>query len=65
MYTGAKKGEKATMVHLFGVKYAAEIKQCDATPADIANMAKIPSSYGTEINKGKNLSKYVRVKEHT
>ena len=62
---GAKYGETATMVHLFGIKYAAQIEKCGVSPANIASMAQIPVTYGTEINKGKNLSKYVRVKEYT
>ena len=63
MYTtGAKRKERATMVHLFGIKYAEEIKRCGVSSADIAALAKIPASYGTEIRKGINLSIYVQVK---
>ena len=63
MYTaGAKRKEKATMVHLFSIKYAEEINQCGVSSADIAALAKIPASYGSEIRKGINLSKYIQVK---
>lgn len=62
MYTESKPKEKATMVHLFGIKYAEEINQCGVSSADIAAKAKIPASYGTEIRKGINLSKYVQMK---
>ncbi|MCA6062686.1 HTH-like domain-containing protein [Thalassolituus marinus] len=62
MYFNSKKGETATMVHLFGVKYAKEISECDCSPKEIARLAGIPETYGTEINKGRNLSRYVVVK---
>ncbi len=62
MYNGAKEKEIATMVHLFGVTFASEIKACGVSPANLSRMAKISTNYGTEINKGINLSKYVRVK---
>ena len=28
MYHNASKGEVVAMIHLFGIKYASEIKQC-------------------------------------
>jgi len=62
MYHDSKKGETATMIHLFGVKYASGIRSCGASPKEIAKIARIPESYGTEINKGCNLARYVRVK---
>ncbi len=62
MYFDSKKGETATMVHLFGVKYAQEITECECSPKDIAKLAGIPETYGTEINKGRNLARYVVVK---
>ena len=60
MYTSAEKGEKVAMIHLFGVKYAQEIREAGAAAKDIAGAAGIPLSYGTEINKGVGLSRYVR-----
>lgn len=62
MYFNSKKGETATMVHLFGVKFAQEITDCEYSPKDIARLAGIPETYGTEINKGRNLARYVKVK---
>ncbi|WP_345885047.1 HTH-like domain-containing protein [Shewanella algae] len=62
MYFGAIDGETATMVHLFGIKYSDEIKACEASPKQIAILAKIPETYGTEINKACKLSKYVVIK---
>ncbi|GJM12207.1 MAG: hypothetical protein DHS20C12_06100 [Pseudohongiella sp.] len=62
MYSNAKPKEKAVMIHLFGIKFADELSACKASPADIAKLAGIEESYGTEINKGRNLAKYVLVK---
>jgi len=62
MYTNAKNGEKVVMIHLFGIKYANEIQNCDCSTKDIAVAANINESYGTEISKGVKLSKYVTIK---
>lgn len=59
MYHESKEGEAAVMIHLFGVKYASQIRNSGTSPANIATLAGLPKSYGTEINKGINLSKYV------
>tara|TARA_R110002051_G_scaffold205994_2_gene271798 strand:- start:850 stop:1074 length:225 start_codon:yes stop_codon:yes gene_type:complete len=61
MYFGAKDKETAAMIHLFGIKYAEEIKACGESSKSIAKAAGIPESYGTEIRKGVNLAKHVRV----
>ena len=55
--------EKTTMIHLFGIIYAKEIKECGSTPKDILKIANMPESYQTEISKGIRLSKYVDVKK--
>ena len=55
--------EKTTMIHLFGIMYAEEIKGCGSTPKEILKLANMPESYQTEISKGVRLSKYVDVKE--
>ena len=60
MYDTAPLGEQVTMIHLFGIKYAAEIGQF--TPAAIVQCAGLRQSYGTEVNKGRNLAKYVDLK---
>ncbi len=63
MYNGAPQRETAVMVHLFGIKYAIQIRESGASPRDIVIAAGISESYGTEVNKGINLAKYVRVRE--
>jgi len=62
MYSKALKGEKVTMIHLFGIQYGEVIKENKYSFADIARAANISDKYGTEINKGSNLAKYVSVK---
>lgn len=62
MYFNAPQGEKVSMIHLFGIKYAEEIKECKASTKEIAKAAEINESYGTEISKGVKLGHYVNVK---
>jgi len=59
MYAHAPKGERALSVHLFGIKYADQIRSLPSH--ELADLAGIPRSYGTEIRKGINLAKYVEV----
>lgn len=62
MYENASKGEQTTMIRLFGIKYAEELKENSMSLKDIAEKATGYSSYGNEINKGIQLAKYVVVK---
>lgn len=59
MYFNAPKGDKAVMVHLFGIKYARDIQACDETPKQLAIAARLNESYATEIAKGIRLAQYV------
>ena len=47
-------------IHLFGKKYASELARF--APASVAERAGIGRSYGTEIDRGRNLAKYVELK---
>ena len=58
MYHGAEPNEKVAMIHLFGIRYAKEIAHIPAT--EIAIRAGINKSYGTEVNKGRNLARFVQ-----
>ena len=62
MYDNAPQGERVTMIHLFGVKFASQIKESAISFKDIAVAAGLSEAYGTEISKGSKLSKYVEVK---
>jgi len=62
MYTNAPKGDSTTMIRLFGIKYANELKDCTSSMSDIAELAEIGITYHAEISKGIRLSQYVNVK---
>lgn len=63
MYSNASQGEQTTMIHLFGIKYAAEIRKNNFTPKEILRAAQMHESYQAEISKGIRLEKYVVTKE--
>ena len=60
MYDTAPKGEKAAYIHLFGIKYAAELDRF--SPASVAERSGLQPWCGTEVNKGRKLAKYVDLK---
>lgn len=65
MYENAGKGNKVTMIHLFGIRYAEKIKMGGFTAGEIIRNTKLKNgnpmsdAYQTEIQKGIKLSKYV------
>jgi len=65
MYDNALEGEKATMVHLFGIHYSKVIRENRISIHEILrntmlrNGSRIDDGYSSEINKGVNLAKYV------
>ncbi len=59
-YSAAPDGEKVLSIHLFGIKYADEIR--DKSLKDIVDRAGVLKSYTIEIRNGINLAKYVEVK---
>jgi|APSaa5957512535_1039671.scaffolds.fasta_scaffold26858_2 hypothetical protein len=59
MYKTAPKGEAVLMIHLFGVKYADEIRSLGLNSREIVEASGLKITYKTEVNKGMNLSKYV------
>lgn len=69
MYAYAEENEKVTMIHVFGVKYAHQIKSNNISAAAIIkntvlpNGTKMNASYQTEVQKGINLAKYVKLKD--
>jgi hypothetical protein len=60
----AQKGEpikrKATMVHLFGIRYARELEQLNLR--DVVRISELDYSWVTEIRKGMNLAEYVTIR---
>ena len=61
MYDTAPEGEKVLRLHLFGIKYAAELYEFRIS--DVVKRAGLHRSYNTEISKGRNLAKYVELKK--
>ena len=59
MYDDAPKGNSVAMIHLFGIKYADEIKNSEFSKRDIINQSGISQTYLAELNKGVKLADYV------
>ena len=59
MYSNAPKGDAVAMIHLFGIKYANEIKKSEYSKKDIIKQSGISTSYLTELTKGVELAEYV------
>ena len=59
MYGAAPEGEATTMIHLFGIKYADEIRGCGASVTDIVRLSDLSNSYNAEVSKGVRLARYV------
>ena len=59
MYNNAPKGDSVAMIHLFGIKYADQIKESEYSKKDIINQSGISASYLTELTKGVKLADYV------
>lgn len=62
MYENAPDNDSVAMIHLFGIKYANEIRGVYSA-AEIIKASGLKSSYATELNKGIRLSKYVKLME--
>ena len=58
-YHDAPYREATTMIHLFGIKYADEIRDCGAPVTEIVRLSGLPLSYNTEVSKGVRLARYV------
>ena len=61
-YRDAPKGEKKTMIHMFGIVYADEIEKCGAKVPEIVGLSDIPNIYDTEVYNGIRLARYVTVR---
>ena len=48
-------------VHLFGIKYAAELSRFSTE--NVARRAGLGKGHASEVNKGRNLAKYVTLKQ--
>ncbi len=62
MCYNAPKGDSTTMIRLFGIKYAKDLKNCTCSMSEIAELAEIGVNYHAEISNGIRLAKYVKIK---
>ena len=60
-YIEAKDGESVSMIHLFGIRYAEDIRHCGRSVTELVNRSSIPNSYVTEVHKGMKLAKFVKL----
>ena len=59
MYLDAPVSESTTMIHLFGIRYADEIRTCGASVTEIVHLSQLSDSYNREVSKGVKLARYV------
>ncbi|ETP67319.1 hypothetical protein G159_19435 [Planococcus glaciei CHR43] len=62
MYRRAPEGDKVTFIHLFGIRYAEDIKKNNLSIKRILEYSTVKPSFSTEVNKGVKLAKYVSIK---
>ncbi len=62
LYRDAPKDEAMAMVHLFGIKYAAEIRRCGESVPQLVRRSCVPNPHKTEVYKGMRLAKYVTLR---
>ncbi len=60
MYENAPANDSTTMIRLFGIKYANELKNCGNPITEIAKRS-VGENYHAEISKGIRLARYVEV----
>ena len=53
---------KVTAIHLFGIRYAAELEASHVSVQKVAELG-AEHNYGSEIHKGMNLAKYVELND--
>ncbi|CAC9611764.1 hypothetical protein [uncultured Gammaproteobacteria bacterium] len=61
MYENAPPNDSTTMITLFGIKYANELRDCGNPITEIARRSSISDNYDSEISLGMRLEKYVKV----
>ena len=61
MYDTAPQGEQALQVHLFDIKYAAELSRFSSSA--VVRRAGLDKGYAPEVGKGRNLARYVTLQQ--
>ena len=63
MYQNAPHGEQTTALHLFGIRYVAELSAPSVNINRMVERAGIGDSYYTEVRKGMRLAQYVELND--
>ena len=63
MYRNAPNGERSTALHLFGIRYVAELSVPHVSINRMVEQSGVGNSYYTEVRKGMRLAKYVELKD--
>ena len=61
MHRNAPYGEQTTAIHLFGIRYAAELNAPHVSIERLVVLSEVGRTYGTEVRKGMRLAKYVNL----
>ena len=61
MHGNAPHGEQTTAIHLFGIRYAAELNAPHVSIERLVVLSEVGPTYGTEVRKGMRLAKYVNL----
>lgn len=62
MYQNAPLGDRVAAIHVFAIRYAAELERPDVNKATVLELAGMSNSYKTEISKGMRLARYVTLR---
>ena len=63
MHHSAADGNKSVVVHLFGIRYADEIRDCGASIAEIVRLSALShTTLAREVSKGMKLARYVSLR---
>ena len=61
-YCNAPDKNATTMIHLFGIVYADEIRRCGVPATELVRLSDLRDTYVTEVAKGLRLARYVTVR---
>ena len=59
-YLESAEGDSVSMIHLFGIRHAEDIRRCGKSVTELVKRSSIPNSYVTEVHKGMRLAKFVK-----
>ena len=63
MYRNAPNGEQTTAIHLFGIRYVAELSVPHVSINGMVERSGVGKTYHTEVRKGMRLAKYVELND--